>query len=196
MSRYKEQVKIAFIGAQGVGKTTISNQINLELKKIGIKSVVLETPRSICKLANDDKFLRRGQNSALKQSLIILGQIVNEFETMVSSDVDVQICDRNIIDHWSFSLYLFKDEFEKDKVSEIFEYFILNHYKSYDLVYYYPIERFALDDGVRDGDLKFQKDIDEMILNFINKHKLKHKVVSSKSKGYLEKIVSDIMKLI
>lgn len=102
--------KIALVGSHGVGKTTLAATLRTQLQSTGVSSMITpEVPRTICEIANDSTFFRRGKNSVPKQLLIIAGQIVAEQETSNLAERLV-ICDRSCLDHWAYTLELFKDE--------------------------------------------------------------------------------------
>lgn len=165
-------MKIALTGAHGVGKSTLAHSLLETLSKQG-KTVVVtpEVPRLICDIVDDKEYFRRGNNSLLKQSLIMLGQLVIEER---AQNVDFQICDRTLFDHWAYSLSLFKEEITTGKYEDLFEHFIKEHCQTYEAIFYIPIEFAPKDDGVREDDVSFQKEIDSLIVGLLNKHKINY----------------------
>ena len=94
-------MKIALTGAHGTGKSTLAKFLQAEIEKRNlIASVTPEVPRMICETVNDKEYFRRGNNSLLKQSLILLGQLVIEEQSQ--KNVNVQICDRTLFDQLIF----------------------------------------------------------------------------------------------
>ncbi len=184
-------MKIALTGAHGTGKSTLAKFLKEEIsKRKKIASVTPEVPRMICETVIDKEYFRRGNNSLLKQSLILLGQLVIEEQNQ--KGVDVQICDRTLFDHWAYSLSLFGKEIIKGNYTEIYEKFISQHCISYDKVFYLPIEFKPLDDGIRESDEKFQSEIDEIIVGLLKKHKIQYETIT----GSVEKRCETILKAI
>ncbi|WP_131539893.1 ATP/GTP-binding protein [Pedobacter nototheniae] len=175
-------MKIALTGAHGTGKSTLANFLKNEFTKRSIiASVTPEVPRLICEAVNDKEYFRRGKNSLLKQSLILLGQLITEEQNQ--KGVDMQICDRTLFDHWAYSLSLFGKEISEGNYTEIYESFISQHCKTYDKVFYLPIEFKPLDDGVRESDEKFQLEIDGLILGLLKKHDINYERITGNIEG-------------
>jgi len=184
-------MKIALTGAHGTGKSTLAKFLKEEIStRNKIASVTPEVPRMICETVNDKEYFRRGNNSLLKQSLILLGQLVIEAQNQ--KGVDVQICDRTLFDHWAYSLSLFGKEFTEGNYTEVYEKFISQHCKSYDKVFYLPIEFKPLDDGIRESDEKFQSEIDELIVGLLKKHKIEYKIITGSVENRSETILKTI----
>lgn len=170
-------MKIALTGAHGTGKSTLAKFLKEEIAKMNkIASVTPEVPRMICETVKDKEYFRRGNNSLLKQSLILLGQLVIEEQSR--NNVDIQICDRTLFDHWAYSLSLFGTEIKEGNYTEVYENFISQHCKSYDTIFYIPIEFKPLDDGTREGDEKFQAEIDSLITGLLKKHNIEYKTIT------------------
>ncbi|MBK6566185.1 MAG: ATP-binding protein [Saprospiraceae bacterium] len=144
-------MKIALSGAHGTGKSTLANFLRDEMVKMNkVAMVTPEIPRMICETVNDKEYFRRGKNSLLKQLLILIGQLV--FEEQYRSNIEIQICDRTLIDHWAYTLSIFGSEIKEGNFTEIYEEFISQHCKSYDKIFYIPIEFNPVDDGLREQD--------------------------------------------
>ena len=184
-------MKIALTGAHGTGKSTLAKFLKEEISKRNkIASVTPEVPRMICETVNDKEYFRRGNNSLLKQSLILLGQLIIEEQNQ--KGVDVQICDRTLFDHWAYSLSLFGKEITDGNYTEVYEKFISQHCKSYDKVFYLPIEFKPLDDGIRESDEKFQSEIDELIVGLLKKHKIEYETITGSVENRSETILKSI----
>src|SRR5215210_6845411 len=166
-------MKIALTGAHGVGKSTLAMSLQQQLKAKNISVIVTpEVPRMICDLVDDKEFFRRSNNTLLKQSLIMVGQLVIEEQ---NKGYDIQICDRTLFDHWAYSLSMFEDELNKNNLCEVFEKFITDHCFTYDKIFYIPNEIKPIDDGTRESDLAFQANIDLIITQLLNKHNIAYK---------------------
>lgn len=118
-----------------------------------------EVPREIIRETGEPELFRRGNNTLGKQFLIMSRQIVVELGT---PRPPVLLCDRTLLDHWCYTLALFP-EFDDPVTRRIWDDFVAEYLKTYDLVFYLPSEFPPANDGVREGDLQFQRDIDEMI---------------------------------
>jgi len=170
-------MKIALTGAHGVGKSTLANHLFQVFTEKKLSSVITpEVPRIICEAANDKHYFRRGYNSLLKQSLILMGQLVIEEE--LRKNAEIQICDRTLFDHWAYSLNLFGEEIQQGGYTEIYENFISTHCKSYDKIFYIPIEFKPIDDGIREADEKFQIEIDSLIIGLLTKHNIPFEIIT------------------
>lgn len=184
-------MKIALTGAHGVGKSTLANFLKTEIDKKAISvSITPEVPRLICDAVNNNEYFRRGRNSLLKQSLILIGQLV--IEEHLRKDGVIQICDRTLLDHWAYSLNLFGKEIEEGHYTEIYETFISTHCASYDKIFYIPIEFKPVDDGVRESDEIFQSKIDKSILDLLIKHKIEFQTITGSIKTRGETILKYI----
>lgn len=183
-------MKIAFTGAHGVGKTTLINELKKRLGDEIKLEVTKEVPRIICEIVNDPEYFRRTNNTLPKQLAILLGQIVLEYNTKKSS---LLICDRTIFDHWAYTTYLFKDEIDNSLSSSI-EYFLIQHMKSYDLIFYLPIEFKVEDDGTRESDESFQANIDSIILKNLNDNKLDFIKISGSIEQRTESVIQILKK--
>lgn len=136
-------------------------------------AVTPEVPRVICSLAGDPEFYRRGKNNALKQALLLYGQL--QYERFSSAESDgVVVCDRSVLDHWVYSKCLFEAEFRAADVFDLYETLVSDYCKNYDKLFYIPVEFPPIDDGVRESDIAFQASIDGMIAAFLNKYSVLH----------------------
>lgn len=169
--------RIAVVGTHGVGKTTLAQAFVQRLAGENIScELAPEMPRLICNLANDNSFFRQGNNNVLKQILLIYSQAQIEFQKS-QGGADIILCDRSIIDHWAYTKYFFAKALKKNGVLHLYEHFISEFCRTYRKLFYIPIEFPLTDDGVREGDQGFQKDIDEIIFDLLNNYSLPYSVV-------------------
>lgn len=169
-------IKIAIVGAHGVGKTTLANALcgRLDNKGFGEISIASEIPREICSLAADPEFYRRGKNNALKQALLLVGQLQRE-QSFLPRERGVLICDRGVLDLWAYSKYLFENDFRAAEVLDLYEVLIARHCRSYRMHFYVPAEFPPSDDGIRESDAAFQAGIDRSIQEFLAKYGVPHR---------------------
>lgn len=185
-------MKIALTGAHGTGKSTLAKVLKEEINKAHlIASITPEVPRLICAIVNDKEYFRRENNSLLKQSLILIGQLIIEEQS--KKNVNIQICDRTLFDHWAYSLSLFRKEIQEGDYIEIYEKFISDHCKSYDKIFYLPIEFKPLDDGIRESDENFQFEIDNLIVELYNKHDIQYQKITGSIENRCEIILQTII---
>jgi predicted ATPase len=153
-------MKIAFTGAHGTGKTTLTNAVLTELSKRGSVTASREVPRVIINMASDDEFFRRGNNSPLRQLIILVYQLIEDDEKR--REAEIVVCDRTLIDHIAYTTVQFRDVFSKVELDVIMS-AAKRWLQTYDAIFYLPIEFRVQDDGVREGDTAFQREIDEEI---------------------------------
>jgi GTPase SAR1 family protein len=169
--------KIAVVGTHGVGKTTL---VQAFMQKLAVENIsgelAPEMPRVICDLVKDKSFFRQGNNTVLKQILLIYSQAQIEFQKSQSSS-DIIICDRSILDHWAYTKYFFAEILKRDGVLNLYEHFISEFCRTYRKLFYIPIEFPLTDDGIREDDKGFQKAIDEIIFDLLESYALPYSVV-------------------
>jgi thymidylate kinase len=188
-------MKIALTGSHGTGKSTLSEYLKAQVEKRGLSAeITSEAPRHICDLVGDNEYFRRGKNSLLKQSLISIGQLALERQCLDS--IDVQICDRTLMDHLAYSLNLFEDEIREDDFLEVYEHFISMHCRSYDKIFYLPIEFKPVDDGVREADEAFQAEIDRLLVSLFKKHGMELETVTGSVEERCEQVLRSIGTLV
>lgn len=170
-----------------MGKSTLAHFLEEELSKIG-KAVCVtpEVPRLICDSVGDREYFRRGKNSLLKQTLILVGQLVVEAEPKEAGSL--QICDRTLLDHWAYTLHAFREELAVQDLLEVYETFIVRHCATYDKIFYIPNEVQPVDDGTREADLLFQTEIDRLIVGLMEKYGLAYTTIT----GTTERRAADV----
>lgn len=185
-------MKITFVGSHGTGKTTIVNELQNRLKQKGIESVITpEVPRIICDLEQNKHFFRRENNTLLKQVILLFGQAVYE-NVAERNNTEIVLCDRSVLDHWSYTQFLFPSELEESEITNSAMDFIRQHCISYDYIFYIPVEVPLEDDGTREGDIEFQRNIDEEIFKNLERLELPFEVI----KGSTEDRIESVLKII
>jgi len=153
-------LKIALTGAHGTGKTTLLSRIATGLASFGKIKICREAPRLIIDCVNDQEFFRRGNNTPIRQGLIFVEHLLEEQRNSI--DCDIIITDRTLVDHLSYTTALFP-EFAKSVEYDIYKRMSLSSLQSYDEIFKLPIEFAVKDDGVREGSVEFQAQIDAAI---------------------------------
>ncbi|MEI7810440.1 MAG: ATP-binding protein [bacterium] len=165
-------MKIAIIGAQGVGKTTLAQQINIDYPEL---KILPEAAR----LAQKAGYKLDHTATVETELWLINKQIELEEENN-------WVADRCSIDLLAYIEYLFSHE---NSLVEFATKTLVPKFSNYDLVIYLPSGEFPIeDDGVRTTDLKFQRDIDEKIKDILEKHKIQFIKVVGSPKERLEKV--------
>ncbi|SRR6266851_1568532 len=153
-------VKVGFTGAHGVGKSTLCRELAHSLARAGLTvEVTPEIPRQIVEETGDPSFFRRGENTIIRQLCIITRQIVVE---MSAAGVDVLLCDRTLLDHWCYTIAL-HGNLGDSRGRRVWGNTVQAYLTGYDMVFYVPVEFPVLDDGVREDDSKFQREIDDVL---------------------------------
>ena len=145
-------MKIAIIGSQCTGKTTLLNKIK-ETKILSDKFVYLnKVVRSLVKEQN----IKINADGAHQKNVRI-------FNNMVT--------DRSCIDALAYTLYN-KNLFTPQQL-EVFEDLFFNTFALYDKIFYLPIEIELKSDGFRSLDPIFRKEIDKLFLYILEKYQIK-----------------------
>jgi thymidylate kinase len=141
-------MKIAFIGAHGVGKTTLCYDLAARLKRQDrIVELVAEVARS-CPLPINRETTREAQ------SWILHTQMAQEI-AMTASGGDV-ICDRSVLDNYAYFVHSAGRE-------EWYDALVRQWATSYDRLFKVPIIAPPTFDGRRDLSREFQREIDRLI---------------------------------
>jgi nicotinamide riboside kinase len=159
-----KKFKIGFCGTHGTGKTTQAYQLATDLKKGGYDaSVVTEIARN-CPYTINEKVTTQGQ-------LWIFSEMLNK---EVMSKSQITICDRTLLDVYAYTKRV------DEKIANSLLPFIREWYKTYDIVFLLePNKKYKLKDGIRSTNLKFQKEIAEIIEKTIEKYKLPYEEIHS-----------------
>ncbi|MEK9181601.1 MAG: ATP-binding protein [Patescibacteria group bacterium] len=150
-------MKIAIIGAQGVGKTTLAKQINEHYPDF---KILPEAAR----LAKEAGYNLDKTATTKTEHWLIAKQI--ELENMEGK----WVADRSCIDLLAYIHHLFSKE---SALIEFANKTLASRFSNYDLVLYLPSGEFLIeDDGVRTTDIKFQQAINERIRDVLEKHEI------------------------
>lgn len=147
-------MKIVFTGAQGTGKTTILNEYRDKGFEI-VTEVVRNLSKKGVKINKDGD--EKGQT-----------KIFNEYKK-IFTEKDHFISDRGLIDVVAYTVYLARhgkvsEEFADKQLKQLSKFLATNP----DIFYcYFPIEFDVVDDGVRDMDEEFRKEISDIILSLL-----------------------------
>lgn len=166
-------MKIAIIGAQGVGKTTLARDINKEYPDF---KILPEAAR----LAVEAGYKLDHTATVETEHWLINKQIELE------SRDDKWVADRCGIDLLAYIEYLFSHE---SSLIEFATKTLVPRFSNYDLIIYLPSGEFAIeDDDVRTTDVRFQENIDRKIKDILEKHKISFIKIVGSPKERLEKV--------
>ncbi len=166
-------MKIAIIGAQGVGKTTLAQQINKDYPEF---KILPEAARLAQKAG-----YKLDHTATVDTELWLINKQIE-----LESSEDNWVADRCGIDLLAYIQYLFSQE---HNLIEFATKALVPKFSNYDLVIYLPSGEFAIeDDGLRTTDTKFQKDIDNQIRDILEKYKIQFIKIVGTPEERLEKL--------
>ena len=169
-------VKIAFIGAHGVGKTTLCYDLGAVLKKQGfhvdlVKEVARLSPLPINRKTSLDA-----------QTWILMTQIAEEIRS--ASQHEVVLCDRSVLDNYAYLVLACGRQRWLEP--------LLNRWmKTYDLLFKVPISGTASDDGVRDTDEFFMRSIDRLVDELLHDRELAAERLPEGGRGEWSRLVAE-----
>ena len=173
-------MKIAFIGSHGVGKTTLCYDLAGILKKhhssVGI---VMEVARSCPLPINRDTTLDA-------QSWILHTQIATEIAEAGQSETVV--CDRAALDNYA---YLVAAMGQHPVLDELVNFWM----STYDFLFKVPVTFTLRQDGVRDVDLDFQRDIDGIVDRLLDEKQIPHYRLPNRSRSSWMSYIGRILEL-
>ena len=166
-------MKIAITGAQGVGKTTLAEQINNDYPDLKI----LPEAARLAKQAG----YNLDQTATIETELWLIRKQI-ELESIENN----WVADRCGIDLLAYIHHLFSKE---SALMEFATKTLVPRFSNYDLVLYLPSGQFAIeDDGVRVTDIKFQQAIDRRVRDVLEAHKIPFIKIVGSPKERLAKV--------
>jgi len=142
-----------------VGKTTLCYDLASALKKRGfavdmVKEVARLSPLPINRKTSKDA-----------QTWILMTQIAEEIRSTVHNQVVV--CDRSVLDNYAYMMLACGRQ-------RAFERLVAHWIKSYALLFKVPLSGRASEDGVRDTDEFFMRNIDQLVDRLLDEMKVPH----------------------
>ncbi len=162
-------MKIAFVGAQGTGKTTLVNKLKIAMPWMHVYDEVVRT------LAKNPNVKINKEGDDYSQDLISLTHLRNAQEAKYAHKYS--LFDRCIIDSHAYALQCMKDGFVSTNSVNYSSRIMNTILKTfpYDLIIYIPpFEEFLKEDGVRDTDVEYQEKIANHMKSVIHMLKNSH----------------------
>lgn len=148
-------MQISIIGSHGVGKTTLMSTITNLLKPYNLSYAAIKEVARFCPLPVGKTSNKISQDWIMNTQRYLEDNCIN-FNCPL-------ITDRTLIDHYGYYIYWVGE-------NKIIENEIENKYNQYDFIVLMPINpAYLVDDGLRPTNLKFQEDINNIILNIIDR---------------------------
>ena len=162
----QEEMKIAFIGTHGTGKTTKVYDVAASLKKMGHNVNILT------EVARESPFPINEKQPKEAGEWMLFRQYTKELE--LHHSCDILVADRSILDYYIYHLRLYGGD-------KTLESFVLDKISTYAYLIYVPINLdFLRVDGTRSVDPVFQLEIDNEFRNFLRRHKIKCRTLKNK----------------
>jgi thymidylate kinase len=160
-------MKIAFIGTHGVGKTTLCYHLaGILKKKLPSVDIVKEVARS-CPLP-----INRDTNLAA-QSWILHTQIAMEIASQAQHHT--VICDRSVLDNYAYLV-------TAEGVHPVLDGLVSHWMATYDYLFKVPMGFSLRKNGVRDLDVEFQREIDELVTRLLRERGLRYYTLSGSNR--------------
>lgn len=150
-------MKVAFIGAHGVGKTTLCYDLASALKRKGANVDVVKEVARLSPLPINRK------TSLEAQTWILTTQVAEEIRS--ASGAQVVVCDRSVLDNYAYMVLACGRQ-------RPIERFVDWWMKSYDLLFKVPLSGEAAADGFRDTDEFFIRSIDQLVDSLLAEKKI------------------------
>ncbi len=150
-------MKIAMIGAHGVGKTTLCYEVAAFLKKQDKNIELVKEVARACPLPiNRDTDL-------MAQSWILHRQIAEEIAA--DNMAEYVLCDRSVIDNYAYLVWAAGNRPDLNLL-------VSSWMKTYDYLWKVPVIDLPSYDGIRDTDVRFQRDIDRLVDELLARHEV------------------------
>ncbi len=144
-------MKVAFIGTHGVGKTTLCYDLAAGLKK---RDLSVELVREV---ARECPLPINRETTVRAQAWILHTQIA--WELQAEAKADVVCCDRSVLDNYCYLVRAATGDPQIHVLASL----VRSWTATYDVLFRVPIVGDPRFDGIRDTDLLFQREIDELI---------------------------------
>lgn len=172
-------MKAAFIGTHGVGKTTLCYDLAAQLKR---RDVTVELVREV---ARECPLPINRDTTLSAQSWILHTQIA--WELAATNKAEAVVCDRAVLDNFCY----LKRAMGGEPLPPYFEELVRSWTASYDALFLVPIVGDPRFDGVRDTDLRFQRDIDTLLKETLEAWNVPHVSLDPEGRPGWSRVVLD-----
>ncbi len=168
--------RIALIGAGGVGKTTLLNELFKDNNIIQSYTKIDEVVRTLC--------AERGYNSpyAITEDVHKFREDLLERQIQLENACERFIADRSTLDAWAYYMRWSWNYLEVERAEIYYQQAMLQAQK-YDLLIYIPIMFPAEDDGFRWTNPVYHKQIDRLLKSIVLDWGLEDRVYEIKSES-------------
>jgi len=142
------QLKIAFVGTHGTGKTTLCYELAAWMKKREARVDMVREVARRCPLPINQ------ETTLDAQSWILHSQIAEEIQ--LASQQDVVICDRSVLDNYAYLVHRLGPQRVLDEL-------VAHWMTTYTHLFKVPIVGAPAFDGTRDTSRAFQEGIDQTV---------------------------------
>lgn len=179
-----KDIKINFVGSQGTGKSTLLQAMKEDpmFKNFSFKTEIIRD------LIKKGKCVINENGNAKSQQ-----KFFDKYLDLLSNETKF-VSDRCIIDVYAYTSWLYdhKETISQQEMKSLYReilrqrYFVRN--RQYGIVIYFPIEFELVDDGVRSLNPKFQKEIDEIIIDTLERFQIDYYKVTGSVEQRLEQV--------
>jgi nicotinamide riboside kinase len=145
-------MKIAFVGSHGVGKTTLCFDLAAQLKRRGLNDDMVKEVARASPLPVNRKTSREAQ------LWILTTQVAEEIRAFSHSSIVV--CDRAALDNYAYFFLACGRDAAVEKFVDMWM-------KTYDLLIRVPVLNQPQDDGFRDTDAVFVREVDRKVTGLL-----------------------------
>lgn len=164
-------MRIGFTGAQGTGKTTLLRAV----QNSGMNfKVVPSTAREALKAG----FKVNRDADTLSQLVTTVSRVA--LEDSLYRQHNKTLSDRTPLDSLAYTFYQMSKVWTEEPNMyywNISAGLVVEHMYKYDYVFYFPPYWAPKEDGVRDGDVQYQTDIDQIILDLMKDFEIDHYIM-------------------
>ena len=178
-------MRIAFSGAQGVGKSTICEQLKNKL-------ISIKPNKNIAVIGNISRYLIKQYkiNTDVKSNNEDYYLYIAEYiKRLLNTEADIIINDRTLLDSMAHQLY---NNNASSNYYAMLREIVRWYLRDIDYYFYIPIQFEMDDDGVRYVDNHHQKEIDKMIMKLLKEFNVEYVVLH----GNIENRINIILETI
>jgi nicotinamide riboside kinase len=150
-------IKLGLCGTHGTGKTTLIRELKKEIPRLNLVS----------EAARDCPFPLNEKTNFRSQDWIFRTQVKRELDAALD---DITISDRTVYDQLAYIRYAYDEGNVTWDEYLVLERHITEWGRTYDFIFYLPIE-FAMEvDGVRSPDEFYREEIDKHVVDILREH--------------------------